>query len=106
MEELSRIGAERIASLSISERTKRAMLAEAIEDRIFDLTDELDSLIVDNTIPVENREKAVELAKQTKTLQIQYEELVSGKSSSVLDSLEAATETGGGGDTKEGSESD
>ena len=91
MEELSRIGADKIASLGVAERTKRAMLAEAIEDRIFDLTEQLDQLIVDNTIPVENREKAVQLAQQTKVLQTQYQELVSGEPSSLLGSLESVT---------------
>ena len=90
MEEMSRIGAQKIASLGIPERAKRAMLAEAVEDRIFDLTDQLEQLIEDNTIPEENRPQAVQLAQQTKVLQIQYQELVSGKSSSILDSLEAA----------------
>ena len=93
MEELSRIGADKIAALGVAERTKRALLAEAIEDRIFDLTEQLDQLIVDSKIPVENREKAVQLAQQTKVLQTQYQELVSGEPSSLLGSLESVTKS-------------
>lgn len=85
-EHLSRMGADNVASLGVSERAKRALLAEAVEDRIFDLTDEIDDLVVDSRIV--DREKAVALAKEVKVLQIQYEELVSGKESSLLQSLE------------------
>ena len=38
-------------------------------------------------IAEEDREKAVEIAKQTKALQLQYNELVSGGPSTILDSL-------------------
>ena len=105
MEQLASSGAERIAAMSIPERTKRAMLAEAVEDRIFELTDVLEKLLLldqsesDNgsegpLISEKNRQEALEVAQQTKALQIQYEELVSGKPSSVLKSLEAVL--GGG----------
>ena len=94
MEQLSLAGAEKIAQLDIPERAKRAMLAEAIEDRIFDLTEVMESLFDENNmLPESNREKAVELAQQTKSLQIQYGELVSGGPSSVLQSLEDATKS-------------
>jgi hypothetical protein len=87
MEELSEIGAPKIASLDIPERAKRAMLAEAIEDRIFDLTDELELVLAkEDTVP--NRELIVELAQQTKLLQIQYQDLVTGKSSTLLQSID------------------
>ena len=90
MEQLSLEGAERIAAMTVPERAKRAMLAEAIEDRIFALTESLEGLFAgDGTLPEQNREKAVEIAKQIKGLQIQYEELVSGKPSTVLRSLES-----------------
>jgi len=91
MEELSRIGAKKIATLSIPERTKRAMLAEAIEDQIFENTERLESFLKpDGTLPPKLRERAVAVAQKTKALQVQYSELVSGKESSVLNALEAA----------------
>jgi len=86
LEQLSRNGASQIASLDVHERAKRAMLAEAIEDRILDNIEVLEKLIEESS----GRAQAVELAQETKTLQVQYEELVSGKPSSVLQSLEAA----------------
>ena len=89
MEQLSLAGADKIAKMDVSERAKRAMLAEAIEDRIFDLTDVLESLFDEHGyLPERNREKSVQIARQTKALQIQYEELVSGNPSTVLNSFE------------------
>lgn len=87
MEMASLAGAEEIAKLDIQERTKRAMLAESVEDRIFELTDELESLVKENNGVLEGdaREEAVELAKQTKALQIQYDDLVNGRPSSLLE---------------------
>ena len=100
LEELSLKGADRIRDLSIPERTKRAMLAEAIEDQIFEITERLEELFDENNqLPVSNREQAVELAKTSKTLQTQYDELVSGKSSSVLNALEGAMGSTDRGDT-------
>jgi len=87
-----------IASMDIDERAKRAMLAEVIEDRIFELTDAMEQLLrvqadptnEDNTIiPESNRQKAIQLAQQTKSLQIQYEELVSGNPSTVLNTFQS-----------------
>jgi hypothetical protein len=105
MEQLALSGAERIAAMSIPERTKRAMLAEAVEDRIFELTDVLEKLLLLESggggdgplISEKHRREALEVAQQTKALQIQYEELVSGRPSSVLKSLESVM---GGGETK------
>ena len=82
-------GADEIRQIDIQERTKRAMLAEAAEDRIFELVDELDLLVkrnggIDN-LSDDARAEAVELAKQTNALQIQYDDLVSGKPSQLLD---------------------
>lgn len=89
LEELSLKGADKIRNLSIPERTKRAMLAEAIEDQIFEITERLEGLFDEtNQLPANNRERAVELARTSKTLQTQYDELVSGRSSSVLNALE------------------
>ena len=95
MEALSAEGAARIAQLSTSARAKRAMLAEAVEDQIFANTEQLEMLLLqaDNGTNMEdddeNRNDAVELAQQTRTLQVQYRELVMGESSSVLNALES-----------------
>jgi hypothetical protein len=91
MEQLSRSGADKIAAMEVSERTKRAMLAETIEDRIFVLTEQLEGYVEeDGTVLEEHREVTVEIALQTKALQRQYRELVTGEPSSILDTLEAA----------------
>jgi len=82
-------GADEIRKLGVAERTKRAMLAEAVEDRIFELVDELEELVGKNNglenLSDEVREEAVELAKQTKALQIQYDDLVNGRPSQLLE---------------------
>lgn len=82
-------GAEEIKKIDIEERTKRAMLAEAVEDRIFDLVDELDLLVRKSggleNLTDEARDEAVEMAKQTKALQIQYDDLVNGRPSQMLE---------------------
>lgn len=94
MEELSAKGADKIAKLDIAERTKRAMLAEQVEDRIFELSDQLEALFDENyLLPESNREEAVELAQQTKSLQLQYQELVSGKPSTILEALDSPTKS-------------
>jgi hypothetical protein len=94
LEELSLKGADKIANLDIQERTKRAMLAEQVEDRIFELSEQLEGLFDENyLLPESNREGAVELAQQTKSLQLQYQELVSGKPSTILEALESATQS-------------
>lgn len=93
LEELSMSGAGKIAILSIPERAKRALLAEAIEDRIIRLTEEVDQMIgVDGGLSQDLREKVIEAATRMKDLQIQYDELVSGKPSSVLTVLDALGE--------------
>jgi len=89
MERASIAGADEIRKLDINERTKRAMLAEAVEDRLFELVDDLDELVKKNggleNLSDEVKEEAVEMAKQTKALQVQYDDLVTGKPSSLLD---------------------
>lgn len=90
LEELSLKGAEEISKMGIPERAKRAMLAEAVEDRIFELTDLLDGLIeVDGTVAEKNRKKVVDIATQTKKLQQEYSDLVNGSPSSVLNALDS-----------------
>ena len=91
MESASAAGAAKIAAMSIPERTKRAMLAEAIEDRIFQLQDDLEELIPDgSTIPTDENTRAhcVDIAKEIRVAQGQYEDLVSGRQSDVLENLE------------------
>mmetsp|Transcript_23358 Transcript_23358/g.45168 ORF Transcript_23358/g.45168 Transcript_23358/m.45168 type:complete len:154 (+) Transcript_23358:10-471(+) len=87
MEMSSIAGADAIAKINLEERTKRAMLAEAVEDRIFELVDELDEVVTvnDGFLVGDVREEAVELAKQAKALQLQYDDLVSGSPSTLLD---------------------
>jgi len=89
MERASVAGADKIAKLDLQERTKRAMLAEAVEDRIFELVDELELLVAKSggleNLSDEIKEEAVEMAKQTKVLQVQYDDLVSGRPSQLLD---------------------
>lgn len=87
METASLSGAEEVAKLDIQERTKRAMLAEQVEDRIFELVEEVEEMVKHNNGVLEGdaKEEAVELAKQTKALQIQYDDLVNGRPSSLLE---------------------
>ncbi|KAL3787139.1 hypothetical protein ACHAWO_010697 [Cyclotella atomus] len=86
MEMSSLAGAKAIARLSINERTKRAMLAEVVEDRIFEITEEIELIVTRNegVLEGDQREEAVELAKQTKALQKQYDDLVNGRPSALL----------------------
>jgi hypothetical protein len=62
------------------------MLAEAVEDRIFEITEEIELLVTRNEgiLEGDQREEAVELAKQTKALQEQYDDLVNGRPSFLL----------------------
>mmetsp|Transcript_21957 Transcript_21957/g.27169 ORF Transcript_21957/g.27169 Transcript_21957/m.27169 type:complete len:153 (+) Transcript_21957:118-576(+) len=93
MEEASREGYERIRNMSIAERTKRAMLAEVIEDRIFSMYDDLEGLVAkDGSVEKENRDKVTELAIQIKASQKQYRTLVTGEPSSMLDMMEGDRE--------------
>jgi hypothetical protein len=92
-EAMSIQGADKIAKMSIPERAKRAMLAEATEDRIFELTERLDGLFdADGTVAAANRKEAVDLAKQAKKLQMQYNDLVNGNPSSILQAIDAMGE--------------
>jgi hypothetical protein len=89
MEMSSLAGARAIAKLDLEERTKRAMLAEVIEDRIFELVDELELFVAKNNglvdAPETIRVRAMEMAKETKSLQVQYDDLVNGRPSLLLE---------------------
>jgi hypothetical protein len=97
MERSSRAGADAIAKLNAQERAKRALLAEAIENRIFELVDELELLIKRSGVesfaefPNDLRDIALDLAKRTKELQNQYDDLVNGRPSLLL--MERASES-------------
>ena len=94
MEAMSLKGAEEIAKMNISERTTRAMLAEAVEDRIFQLQDDLE-LLSGGTVPTDETTKAqcVELAKDIRRSQLQYNDLVSGAPSELLNSIKSWEES-------------
>lgn len=76
--------------MSIEERTKRAMLAEAVEDRITVLCDDLELLLGENGMPssAENRDEVQVLAKEIKSLCSEYKALVKGGSSPMLKSID------------------
>ncbi len=89
MEMSSIAGADAISKLDLEERTKRAMLAEVVEDRIFELADQLELLIKQNNGLVDAsdsiKERVMEMVKETKHLQVQYDDLVNGRPSLLLD---------------------
>lgn len=102
MEVTAAQGADKISNMCVAERTKRVMLAETVEDRIFQLQDDLDSLLKMNNdnnnasnsnnnsiIPEDEelRSKCVDIAKQIKAAQKQYKDLVSGDESEMLTAL-------------------
>ena len=90
MEEASQKGADKVRSMSIEERTRRAMLAEAMEDRIFSMYDELEGLLeTDGTVPTseENREEIKNLAQEIKASQSQYEDVMTGRPSAMLGTI-------------------
>ena len=93
MEEASRKGADKVKEMSIEERTKRAMLAEAVEDRVFQMYDDLEGLLKDGVPATEDdREEISNIAKQIKASQLQYENLVSGKPSEMLGTMDGLEE--------------
>lgn len=116
MEAESVRGADKISRMCVAERTKRAMLAEAVENRIFQLQEDLDMLLLDNEnrdsaseaanslsslIPEdeETRSKCVDIAKEIKVAQQQYRELVNGDASDMLAALDSLGSLGKKGDS-------
>ncbi len=89
-EDTANRGAKEVAAMSIEERTKRAMLAEAVEDRITVLCDDLELLLGENGMPssAENRDEVQVLAKEIKSLCSEYKALVKGGSSPMLKSID------------------
>lgn len=79
-------GATTIAQLDVHERAQRSMLAEKVEDRIDELTAALEKLVDEATgeIQKENMPKARQIAEQTRRLQAEYRDLVTGAPSTML----------------------
>jgi len=94
LENEAKAGAEKIRKMSIEERTKRAMLAEAHEDRMVTLSDELEELLGEDGMPLkdEYREEVEALARQIKASQEQYSALVNGEESPLLNALNGPEE--------------
>jgi hypothetical protein len=94
MEAVSLSGADKIAKMNVSERTKRAMLAEAIENRIFQLQDDLDQLC-GGVVPDDEtiKSQCVEIARNMRESQLQYNDLVTGEPSMVMTTLESLATT-------------
>ena len=124
LEMVSRIGADTIASLPISERTKRAMLAEAVEDEIFVCTEQIIDLVQEQqdadfrndsnqSASISRQKKDIsneirDLKERNQYLQGQYNDLVSGRPSMLLntvDSFDDSTNLGGSYSTGNDSES-
>ena len=87
-EETALKGAAAVKAMSIEERTRRAMLAEAVEDRICNHYDDLEEILgQEGVLPEseEEREEITNIAKQIKVLQNDYKQLVSGERSAYLD---------------------
>lgn len=90
-EETALEGAAAVKAMSIEERTRRAMLAEAVEDRICNHYDDLEKILgQDGILPdsEEEREEITNIAKQIKVLQNDYKQLVSGERSAYLDGFD------------------
>jgi hypothetical protein len=89
LEQAALDGADKIALLSLEERTRRAWLAEVTEDRMILLMDELELLLGPDGMPIneEDREEVVVLAREVKALRERYKLLVSGEPCALLDTL-------------------
>jgi hypothetical protein len=105
LEESSRSGYEKVKTMSIEERTKRAMLAEAAEDRVVSLSDELDLLLGEDGMPkrVEDREEVTILAQQIKASMDQYKRLVNGEDCEALDMFSAGSSSSSSSSSSSGS---
>lgn len=76
-------GAEKVKRMSVEERTRRAMVAEAVEDRVSILYDDLEAKLdkMNGVVPEngEEKEELKNIAKQIKVLQAEYSDIVSGE---------------------------
>jgi hypothetical protein len=92
LEQVSQRGAEKVAKMDIAERTKRAMLAEAVENSILSKEIQLEEIIGDSgIIPTDPEllEQCRDISRQIKASQQQYEALVSGGKSELLNTLDS-----------------
>lgn len=73
----------------VSQQTTRPPPVPTYSDRIFEYTEQLEQLIETNNgienLSREAKSEAQEIAKQTRALQIQYDDLVNGRPSLLLD---------------------
>jgi hypothetical protein len=93
LEEWALEGASKIAKLDLHERTQRAMLAEMVEDKIYENSITLEKLLDEDTGEITDREAAKEIAMQTRSLQGQYKALVTGEDSTILKAMASLKET-------------
>ncbi len=96
VEEWAMEGKDAVALMKTSERTQRAMLAQMTEDRIFEITKVLDTLVDQTTGEIAEADipKAKELALQTRNLQKEYKDLVTGAPSTMLETLASLNVSG------------
>jgi hypothetical protein len=88
MEIASRNGADKVRSMSTEERARRAMLAEAVEDRIFTMYDEMEGLLTGGGPAHEaDREEIRNLAREIKASQSRYQGLVAGEPSITMGTI-------------------
>jgi hypothetical protein len=82
---------DRISKLSTSERAKRAMLAEAVEDNILSKELELEEILGEQGLLPQDPEllkQCQDLAREIRVAQQQYDALVGGEPSTLLRTLE------------------
>ena len=90
-EEASRRGRDKINSISIEERTRRAMLAEATEDRMILLMDELEKVLLEPNDDTDEKKSQVDtLTLQIKSLQDDYNTIVSGEPFALLGDFDSS----------------
>jgi len=89
LEEWARQGEDAVALMKVQERTQRAMLAQLTEDRIYEITKTLDKYVDETTgaVSEEHLPAARELALQTRNLQREYRDLVTGAPSTLLETF-------------------
>ncbi len=93
-EEASRRGRDKINSISIEERTRRAMLAEATEDRMILLMDELEKVLLQPNNDDEKKSTVDTLTLQIKSLQDDYNTIVSGEPFALLGDFDSSSNNG------------
>jgi hypothetical protein len=89
LEEWALEGKDAIALMKTAERTQRVMLAQMTEDRIYEITKVLDTLVDEGTGQIAEADipEAKDLAMQTRNLQKEYKDLVTGAPSTLLETF-------------------